>query len=226
MTAAGSLGSMAVVMPPTRNDCGCGFLPPSTAWMRMKSFCHCQRFEIMRHCQQIHFGRQRVGGMAPIAAGEEAQLAAVDHAFDALLDAAEIGGAGLFAVGNRLRDGGSLRRIGLEGGGDIDPVERVQMIEVDHMVLHHLRAGDEVADNAGVIGNVDFQSVLDGAHAGDGVDHGADAADALRPDPGLARIAALQDQSRCRGTWCLNSRRRLFFLPRDWPQCGGGLQCG
>jgi hypothetical protein len=36
---AGSFGSIAVVMPPTRNVCGCGFLPPSTAWMRMKSFC-------------------------------------------------------------------------------------------------------------------------------------------------------------------------------------------
>ena len=37
------------------------------------------------------------------------------------------------------------------------------------------------------------QRVLHRADAGERVHHGADAADALRPDPGFARIAALQD---------------------------------
>ena len=63
-----------------------------------------QRFQIMRHRQQIHLGRQLIGGMAPVAAGEQAQLAAIDHRLDALLDAAEIGGARFFVVRNRLRD--------------------------------------------------------------------------------------------------------------------------
>ena len=34
----------------------------------------------------------------------------------------------------------SLRRIGLQGRRDIHPIERVQVIEVDHVILHHLRA--------------------------------------------------------------------------------------
>ena len=152
-----------------------------------------ERFQVVGYRHEIHFGRQRVGGVPPIAAGEEAQLAAVDHAFDALLHAAEVRRAGFFGIRNRLRQLRGLRRIGLQRRGDIDPVQSMQMIEVDDVVLHHLRARDEVAHDAGVFGNVDLQSILDGANAGDGVDHGADAADALRPDPGLARIAALQD---------------------------------
>ena len=131
--------------------------------------------------------------MAPIAAGEQAQLAAVDHAFDALLDAAEIGRAGFFVIRNGLRDRRSLGRIGLERRGHIHPIERVQMIEVDHVVLHHLRAGDQIADDARVVGHLDVERVFDRADARQRVDHGAHSADALRPDPGFARIAALQD---------------------------------
>ena len=63
-----------------------------------------QRFQIMRHGQQVHFGRQVIGRMAPVAAGEQAQLAAVDHAFHALLHAFEIGRAGFFVIRNGLRD--------------------------------------------------------------------------------------------------------------------------
>ncbi len=132
--------------------------------------------------------------MAPIAAGKQAQLAAIDHAFDALLDASEIGGAGFFVIRNGLRDLRSLRRIGLERRGDVHPVERVQVIEVDHVILHHLRAGDQVADDARVLRHIDLQRVFDRADARQSVDHGAHSADALRPDPGFARIAALQDQ--------------------------------
>ena len=67
------------------------------------------------------------------------------------------------------------------------------MIEVDDVILHHLRAGDQIAHDARVFGHFDLQRVLDGPDAGEGVHHGADSADALRPDPGLARIAVLQD---------------------------------
>ena len=40
-----------------------------------------QRFQIMRHGQKVHFGRQLIGRMSPVAAGKQAQLAAIDHAF-------------------------------------------------------------------------------------------------------------------------------------------------
>ena len=44
-----------------------------------------------------------------------------------------------------------------------------------------------------VFGNLDIERILHRPDAGQRVDHGADAADALRPDPGFARIASLQD---------------------------------
>ena len=64
----------ATATPPTRKF-GCGFLPP-------KMVCSCddlalpgERVEIMRHRHQIGLGRQLVGGVAPIAVGENAELA-------------------------------------------------------------------------------------------------------------------------------------------------------
>ena len=38
-----------------------------------------ERFQVMRHRQQVHFGRQMIGRMSPIAAGEQAELAAIDQ---------------------------------------------------------------------------------------------------------------------------------------------------
>ena len=63
-----------------------------------------QRLQIMRNGKQIHLGRQLIGGMAPIAAGEQAQLTAIDHSFDALLDTFEIRRAGFVVIRNGLRD--------------------------------------------------------------------------------------------------------------------------
>ena len=76
----------------------------------------------------------------------------------------------------------------------IDPVERVQVIEVDHMVLHILAGADDVADQVGILWNLDAERIFDGAHRRQRVNRRAHAADPLRPDPGFARIAAAQDQ--------------------------------
>ena len=63
-----------------------------------------------------------------------------------------------------------LSRIGLERRGQRPHrVQGVQMIEVDHVILDHLGAGDQVAHNARVFGNLDLQRVFDGADAGQGV---------------------------------------------------------
>src|SRR5579863_847795 len=69
----------------------------------------------------------------------------------------------------------------------------MQMIKMDHVILHHLRARNQIADDPGVLGNVDTQCIFDRTDAGERVYHRADATDALRPDPSLPRIAALQD---------------------------------
>ena len=72
--------------------------------------------------------------------------------------------------------------------------KRVQMIEVNHVILNGLRRRDDIADEAGIVGNFDAQGVLHRVDRGERVDHGADPADPLCPDPGFARIAATKDQ--------------------------------
>ena len=43
---------------------------------------------------------------------------------------------------------GGLLGIGLERVDDVHPVERVQVIEVDHVILHVLRGEHDVADES------------------------------------------------------------------------------
>lgn len=68
------------------------------------------------------------------------------------------------------------------------------MIEMHHMVVDELRRDHDVADELGVRGNLVSQSELDGAHRCDAVNHRAHAAESLREGPGIAWIAAVQDQ--------------------------------
>ena len=83
--------------------------------------------------------------------------------------------------------------IGLERVDDVHPVQRVQVIEVHHVILHVLRGHHDVADQLGGGRDGDAERVFNGAHAGQSVHGGADAADALGDGPGIARIAADED---------------------------------
>ena len=68
------------------------------------------------------------------------------------------------------------------------------MIEVHDMVVYILRGNHQIADQLGVGRNGISQRILHRPHAGDAVHQGADAANALSEGPGVARIAALEDQ--------------------------------
>src|ERR1039458_188404 len=70
----------------------------------------------------------------------------------------------------------------------------MKVVEVNDVILDVLRARDDVADQASVVRDLNAKSVLDGADRGQRVHGGADAADALRPDPAFARSAPAQDQ--------------------------------
>ncbi len=83
--------------------------------------------------------------------------------------------------------------IGLQRGDDVHPIESVQVIEVDDVILHHLGEEHDVANDFGVLGDLDAESIFDAAHRGQGVNGGADAADAFAEGPGVARVAALED---------------------------------
>ncbi len=153
-----------------------------------------QRLQIVRHRQQVRLWRQLVRGMAPVAVGEDAELAAIHERLEALLHAGKVGLARLRPLRDGLRQGRGRAWIGLEGEGHIDPVERVEMVEVDDVVLDELRAGDQVANEPRVLGNDDAQRVLDRAHRRERMHRGADAADALGEDPGVARVASAENQ--------------------------------
>src|SRR5271166_3987176 len=122
-----------------------------------------ERFEVVRHRKQIGFGWQPIGGMAPVPIREEAELAALDDSLDALLHAEKILRARQWPVGDRLGKRRSLRWIGLERVDDVHPVQRMQMIEMDDVVLNVLRRHDEIAQ----------QSCIGRRHRADGLFHGA-----------------------------------------------------
>jgi len=62
------------------------------------------------------------------------------------------------------------------------------------MILHGLRADDEIPQKPRVWRRHGANRVLYGANRCDGVDSRADAADALRKSPCIPRIASFQDE--------------------------------
>src|ERR1017187_4733026 len=151
-----------------------------------------QRVQIVGHGDQVDLRRQLVGRMPPIAVGEDAQPVGGER-LDLVLHVREIRGRVLVPFGERLRQLRGLLRISLQGVDDIHPVQCVQVIEVNHVVLHVLRGHHDVADQLRSGWDGDAQRAFHGAHASQGVHRGAHAAYALGDCPGIARIAADQD---------------------------------
>ncbi len=153
-----------------------------------------ERLEVMRDGHQVRFRRQQIGRIAPVAVHERAELAAFDELAQPRLDVAEIA-----RRRHRMRRrhallefGGELR-VGLQRGHDVDPVERVQVIEVHRVVMHLQRLRHDLADQVRVRRNPDVERVLDRANRRQRVAAGADAADALDERPRIARVAALEN---------------------------------
>ena len=69
----------------------------------------------------------------------------------------------------------------------------MQVVEVHRVVVHLQRLGHHLADQVGVLRDLDAQRVFHRAHRGQRVAAGAHAADALDEGPGVARVAALED---------------------------------
>src|SRR5208337_1372661 len=151
-------------------------------------------FEVVGNRHQVGFRGKLVGGMTPVGIVEKAKLAGVHILFEGGSDIAEISGAGLFGAGRNLlckRGGG--HGIGLQRGDDVHPVESVQVIEVDDVILHHLGEEHDVANDFGIFGDSDAEGIFDATHGGNRVNGGANAADAFAESPGVARVAALED---------------------------------
>ncbi len=146
----------------------------------------------MRDADQVHLGRQLVGRMAPVAVGKDAQ-ATRGKFLDLLLHLGKVGRGVLVPLRKGTGQFSRLLRVGLERVDDIDPVQRVQMIEVHDVIMNVQGTGHQVADQLGGGRHVDLECVLDGAHAGQGMNARTDAAEPFAHRPGIARIAAPED---------------------------------
>jgi hypothetical protein len=164
---------MAEAIPPTRKF-GCGFLPPKIVWTRIT-------------------GRQFVGRMTPVSVREDPELPGLDEAADPVLDLREVGGRVVGPGGDRTCDLRRARGIGGQRAHHVHPIQRVQVIEVDHVVLDELHPQDQVPDRVGVGRNANVQGVFHRPQRGDRVDDCAHATDALGEGPRIPRVAAFHD---------------------------------
>ena len=153
-----------------------------------------QRLEIVRDRQQVRFGRELVGRVAPVAVRERPKLPRTDECLHPVLDGLEIRRARIFPVAQgllELRCPGGVRS---RGRNDIDPVQGVQMVEVHHVVVDELRARDHVPDEPRVRRDNDLQRRLNGANRRKRMNRRADATCALCEHPGIAWIPALDNR--------------------------------
>jgi hypothetical protein len=84
-------------------------------------------------------------------------------------------------------------RIGFQGADDVDPVQRVQVIEVHDVVVLKLRTMQQVAQDARVFWNLNPNRHFDCPHRGQGVDVRSDPAGAADEEVCIAGIASLEN---------------------------------
>ena len=80
--------------------------------------------------------------------------------------------------------------------GDVYVIQGSEVVKVEDMVLGDVRAVNEIADDASVIGNLvgDTESAVEVERGGNAVRLRADAADSLGDYLGVARVSAPQDK--------------------------------
>ena len=143
---------------------------------------------------QIRFRRQFVGGMSPIGIGKRTQLAAVDEGFQALLNTFKIRASPLGSVADIVRQCCGLFGIGFKRTDNIHPIQRMQMIKMNNMIMLKLGAHQKVADNSCVFGYLHANCVIDCPHRGHSMGVRSDAAGELYKMMGIPWIASLKDQ--------------------------------
>ena len=131
--------------------------------------------------------------MAPVAAGERPEPAALDEGLQPLAHCGEMRGAGLRVFRQRLGQDGRLLRVGFQRAGHVHPVERVQVVEVHDVIMDVLAGGDEVAQQPGVHRRVDVERGFDRTDRGERMHRRTHPADALREVPSVPRVAADED---------------------------------
>jgi len=151
-----------------------------------------ERQKIMMDGEQVYLGREFVGWMPPIAVGEDTELAAVDKLLQTCLSGFEIvdtAPAGGSDLGGEI---GGLFGVGLERADDIHPVQCVQMVEMNEMVVQELGTQQQVTNDAGIVGDGNAHGGVTGSHRSQPMNIGTNPAGPLREQIGIARVTALQ----------------------------------
>ena len=132
--------------------------------------------------------------MSPVGVAERAELPAADEGGQPVLHPLEIVGARLGPVRDGLGQVGGRGGVSVEGADDIHPVQGVQVVEVDDVVLYVLDAFQDVAQNARIVRDFHPEGIFDSSHGAECVYSRSDTANALGHGPGFAGIAPFQDE--------------------------------
>jgi len=153
-----------------------------------------QGLHIVSRSHEVGLRRKFVRGMPPVGIGKRPQLAAFHKGSQPLLDGFEIDGASHLGVAHIIGERGRGLGISLQGAHHVHPVQGVQMIKVDEMIVLELGAVEEIADDSGVVGNFYLDRIFDCPHRGQGMGQRSDPAGALDKMMGIPGIPAQKDQ--------------------------------
>ena len=98
--------------------------------------------------------------MPPVTIGKNAQLAAFYKLADAFLQVRKISGRTFRPVGNALGQFRSLFGICFECIDHIYPIQGVQVVKMDYVVVHVERSKHQVAHNLGIGGDNDAECIF------------------------------------------------------------------
>ena len=84
--------------------------------------------------------------------------------------------------------------IGRKRADNIHPVQCMQMIKMNNMIMLELGAHKKVTDDSGILGNFNPHRIIDCPHRGQSMCVRSDAAGALHKMVGIPGISALQNE--------------------------------
>ena len=153
-----------------------------------------ESLDIVGGCHQVGFRRQLVFGVSPVGVAEGPKLSTVHKGLQALLHTLEINRAAHGGIAQIVGQRGGLGRVCLQGADDIHPIERMEMIEMDQMVMLELRAVKQVSNNARIFGDGNLDSVFNGSYRRQGMCVSTDPAGSLNKMVGIPGIPALKNE--------------------------------
>ncbi len=131
--------------------------------------------------------------MASVGVIERAKLAAVDKGLQSLFHILEIHCTAKRCVRDIIRKGGCFGRVSLKGADDVHPVQGVEVVEMDQVILLVLGPVQKIPQDACVVRNPYFNCIFNCPHRGQGMGVSSDPAGTLGKVMGIPWIPALQN---------------------------------